>query len=309
MPLLRRKRVLAAKIETTVGTAISLGTADAAFNVFNTVFQDSTEYLRREGQSSFASIGGSIGARMGTVTFETDLLTKVTTHPEWALAFLPACGYVATSNVYTPRTEAPGSNVKTLTIGGFQDGVYKQLSGCMGNGVWTFESGKPGRIAWTFSGVWTDPTDVAIIAPTYPTTQPVRFVSSALAVGSYAPKISTLTFDMGNQVVMREDSSTASGYRSAIITGRQPTITIDPESELIATLPWFTDFANRTQRAISWALSESNLGVSFSAPACQLQTPQEGNRNDLETHEVTFECNRSAAAGDDEMSITFDVTA
>jgi len=308
MPLLRRKRVLAAKIETTNGTPISVSGTDAAFNVFDTLFQDTTEYIRREGQGSFSSIVGSIGPRGGTVSFSLDVLPGTTTHPAWALAFLPACGFVASTNVYTPRTEAPGTNVKTLTIGGFQDGLYKQISGAVGTAVWRFEAGKPVMIDFTFTGIWSDPTDVAIISPTYPTTHPLRFVSSALAVGSYAPKVNNLTLDFGNQVALREDSSTAAGYRSAIITGREATIVIDPESELVATTPWHTDFSARTERAISWALSEGGIGLSFSAPKAQLQSPQEGNRNDIQTEDLTFQLNRSAAAGDDELSITFDVT-
>lgn len=310
MPLLDKKSVLAAKIETTPGTAESLAAANATMNVFNKRIIDQTEFIERMGQGAFGRIVGSHGARIGQATFETDLTPSTTTHPAWALAFLPACGLVASTDTYTPRTEAPGSNVKTLTIGLYTDGLYEQLHGCMGTFSIQFEAGRVPRIQWTFTGVYTKPSDVAILDPTYETTNPIRFVSSALAIGSYTPKIQSMSLDIGNQVVLREDSRSTTGFSYAVVTDRRPTLTLNPELDLVATAPYATDFENRTMRAISWAMSESNLGFSWSAPAGQLAgPPQPGNRGDIRTWELVYQLNKSDPTGDDELSWVFDVTA
>ena len=120
--MLRRKRVLAAKIESTIGTAETLAAADAAMNIYNPIIQATIDMEARQGQGGFGMFSSVPGGRIGVATFRTYLEWDGTvTEPSWADTFLPACGYVKTGQVYTPRTEAPGTNVKTLTIGVYQD--------------------------------------------------------------------------------------------------------------------------------------------------------------------------------------------
>ena len=130
MTLLKRKRVLAAKIESTPGTAEALTTAEAAFNAYDVMIQTETEMEQREGQGSFGMRPSVAGGYKGKVTFKHDAHWDGTaTEPAWADTFLPACGWVKSGQVYTPRTEAPGTNVKTLTIGVYIDGMRKLLRG------------------------------------------------------------------------------------------------------------------------------------------------------------------------------------
>ena len=56
MPLLRRKSVLAAKIESTSGTAESLSASDAAFNVFDLTMTPTIAMTPRPSQGSFSSL-------------------------------------------------------------------------------------------------------------------------------------------------------------------------------------------------------------------------------------------------------------
>src|SRR5690606_13116157 len=124
--------------------------------------------------------------------------------------FLPACGWVENAGVFTPKTAPPGTvaGVKTLTIGTYEDGLFKRLRGCMGNAVFTFIAGQKVMVAFTFTGIWDDPSDVAILTPTYPTTKPPRFANSGFSIGGsggWEPKLEQLTIDLGNEVVLRED--------------------------------------------------------------------------------------------------------
>ena len=95
MTLLRKKRVLAAKIETTAGTAIALGSADAAFNVYDAEIQPNIETIERQSEGSFSQQSSIAGSRSGTVTFKTYLEGDGAGGvPDWASTFLPACGAV-----------------------------------------------------------------------------------------------------------------------------------------------------------------------------------------------------------------------
>mgnify|MGYP003652821754 CR=1 FL=1 len=130
MTQLKRKRVLAAKTETTPGTAESLAGSEAAFNVYNIIAQQEIDMDSREAQGGFGMHSSLAAGRKGRITFSVDASWDGTaTEPSWADTFLPACGWVKSSQVFTPRTEVPGSNVKTLTLAIYQDGMRKILSG------------------------------------------------------------------------------------------------------------------------------------------------------------------------------------
>jgi hypothetical protein len=192
-----------------------------------------------------------------------------------------------------------------LTIGLYIDGLKKMLHGCAGNAVFEFISGKPVNINWTFQGIWNAPTSVAILAPDYPTDSPLRFASSAIIFGAaYTPRLSRATLDLGNQVVMVEDSTTESGYKHAMIVGRKPTFKIDAETELIATYDWYGRFLAGTQTDLSMVLGTTGNQVTFTAPKIQITNINEGDRNKVQVENVEYQLNRNADPGDDELVIT-----
>ena len=160
MVMLKRRRVMAAKTEVTPGTAVSLANADGAFNAYDVMIQATIDVEEREAQGAFNRLSGVPGARTGTVTFRTDLGWDGTaTLPTWATILLPACGWVNSAGTLTPRSEAPGTNVKTLTLGVYEDGVLKTLAGAAGTFVLNCPTGKMAFIEWTFTGVWQDVPD------------------------------------------------------------------------------------------------------------------------------------------------------
>lgn len=307
MPLLKRKRVMAAKVETTIGTAESLTASEGAFNAYNVMIQPTIEVEEREGQGGFGYLPGSPGARQGVATFRTDLgWDGTSTMPTWASVLLPACGFVETSQVYTPRSEAPGSNVKTLTIGCYIDGVLKRIAGAVGTFQLVLPTGRMGYIDWTFTGVWQAPTDASIIAPTYPTASPIRFASATATYDGVAQRVEQVTIDAGNEVVMREDPTTAAGYISALITNRKPIISAAPESQLVATDDTYGDWIAAAQAEWEIELDGPNGStITISAPKAQIQNAQEGDRNRMVTNDIEWFCGKNGATHDEELSITF----
>lgn len=308
MPLLKKKHVLAAKIETTSGTAESLTASEAAFNVFDLSMQPNIAFTERQGNGSFSQMPAVRELMGGTCSFKTEVYgSGAGGVPGWASTFLPACGWVNSTGTFSPKSELPGTNVKTLTIGTYIDGVRHLMRGCSGTFTMNFETGKLASINWTFTGVWVSSSDVAILAPTYPTALPIRVANATFTIGSWSPCFQNLTIDAGNEVFLREcaTNTDGSGYATAVITGRKVTGSINPEAELLATRPNYDDWIASTERAFSLAIQNATDKITVAMPKWQITNLQDGDRNGVVTHEINFQANKSAAAGNDEMTIAF----
>ena len=313
-PLLRRRSVVAAKQESEVGTAETLAASDGAFNAFDADIQPNIDFQEREGQSALSPLTGMPNARGGQVTFAVELHgsgSPGSPVPAWATTLLPACGMYDDSDVFkfdSRPPEASGSNTKTLTIGVYRDGLLKRLAGAMGTFVMRFTAGQIVRLEFTFTGTWVTPIDSALIAPNYPSQTPARCASSALTLDAWSPTWQELTVDIGNEVVLREDASKAAAYHSAVIVGRRVTGTINPESPLLATKDNYSDWLDLTQRAMALPVGSGSANgnqIDLAAPAWQITNIQEADRNGILAQDISFQLNRSADAGDDELTITW----
>lgn len=307
MTILKKIRVLAAKVETTPGTAETLTAAEAAFNAYGVMFQPTIAVDPRPAQGQFGSLHGVSGARQGKATFRTDIGWSGTGIPSWASVFLPACGWVNNgSGVFTPRSEAPGTNVKTLTLACYMNGMRKMLVGAVGTFTMVCPAGRLAAIDWEFTGVWVTPTDTAILSPTYPADTPIRFASSTVAWGSESPKVESLTFNAGNVIHLREDPSTVQGYSSGIITDRSPRITCNPEAVLVATHDRHGEWTSHTEAAFSAILTPNGSDtLTIAAAKAQLLNNQEGDRGGLVADQVELGCNINPSAANAELTLTF----
>ena len=311
MPLLKRIRTLAAKVEATPGTAEALTNAEGVFNAYDVMLQPSIAMTDREGSGSFNHLTAISEGQTATVTFRTDLAWDGTaTEPTIFSVLMPACGWTETTNVWKPRSEAPGTNVKTVTLGVYVDGLLKTIKGAVGSWVMTLPTGRMITIEWTFTGVYVEPTSTAIIAPTYPTDAPLRFASAAACTfNSVAMKVEQITIDAGNEVVMLEDPTQASGFIHGIITNRRPTINANPESVLTATQNRHNIWTTSTAYAIQITLdgpSTSTLGIT--APKAQILNIQEADRNRVVVDDIEFLCTKNGATQNEELYFTFTPT-
>ena len=309
MPLLRRRAVFAAKAEAVVGTAEAITVAEGAFNARDFSIQPTVAVTRREGQGGFNYLAGIPEGMMGTCSIVHDLSYDGTTIPTWASVLLPACGWVDTAGTFSPVSSGPGANgVKTLTIAHYKDGKRSLLSGAMGTFKISCPTGKVAFITFTFTGKYSsNETDTAIIAPTYPTTLPMRFSPGVLTWNSVDLCTSNVEVDAGNSVIMREcvDVADRSGYKSAIVTNRAPVITADPESELVATQDRDAKWLTSTPEAFSMRVGVALASIVIAAPKAQLENKQQGNRSDMMTDDVTWLATAGSAA-DTELTIAFD---
>lgn len=311
MSLLRRKTVFAAKAESTVGTAETLTNSEGAFNVYDLLVQPNIAMTQREGQGAFNYLAAVAGGRQGTATFSTDISWGGDggSLPTWATVLLPACGWVNSSGTFKPVTLKPGtssSDPRTITIGAYVDGKRRLLSGCMGTFSIDLPTGAMPRINWTFTGKWEGESDESILAPTYPTDLPSRCAGDTFQLNNANICVASATIDAGNSVVMRECTTHVSGYASAIVTNRQPTFTADPEAVLVATLDRYGALVASTEYELEYKLPTAGSGtIIFLAPKAQLQTAVQGNRNDIVTDDLTWQCNKNGTTNGEELTIQF----
>jgi len=319
--MIKRKRVLAAKLESVVGTAEELTAADAAMNIYDAMIQPDIEFEERPGQGTLSPEPGVPGPRGGTATFSVEWHGSGTAEdtggesvPAWASVFLPCCGLVSTSgakNVFTPITGVPAAAAygqRTCTIATYVDGTKRMLAGCMGDAVFRFVAGKVVKVDFTFTGVWQAPTTTAILEPTYPTVLPLRMASAGLAITEdSACKISEFTVSLNNNVVLREDVNGASGFISAMITERLIRGEFDPEAVAASNTSTHANWLTSTEQQVDWSLGAGSDGntVAFDIPKAQFRNLQEGDRNGRVTNQIEFQANRDADTGDDEFQITF----
>lgn len=313
--ILTRRKLLAVEIETTPGTQETALDADAAFNVFDLKLNPTIPFAPRDGQGGFSQLAQVGGPRMGTAEFTTQLIGGATL-PFWAQRLLPACGWVESARIYSPVLAPPGTaGVKTVTLSSYENGVLKKLFGAMGNPVFEFVAGEVVTIKWRFVGKWEKTvTDTSPLAPTFPLAEApslLRFVNAGMTIGAWSPKMSRMTIDGGNNLVMVENGNHAdeTGYAHAIVSGRRVNGKIDPQATLVATKNLYGDWLELVESAFEFGLAEATAnGVLFASPKFQVVNAQLGERQGVQTDDIEFQLNPSSvtAGVGNELTIEFD---
>jgi hypothetical protein len=304
MGLNANRKILAAKIETTAGTAISVTGSDAAILVYDPIIQSEVVVNdRRPAGAAHGSLPGVPGAKPGSATFRVEVRGKGATGlPLWATALLPACGMKANASTYSPISAA--ADKKTITLAIYEDGLLKTLYGAMGSVKFTFPAGGIATAEFTFRGLFTaNPSDTSLLTPTQDTSIPPTVGSGAFTLDGVTPRLSSAEIDLGNEVIDRP-APTSAGLLHAFIVNRAPKFTADPEAVVVATDPVFTELLAGTTNALSIVLNGgTNNTVTFGSPKVQYQKVTTGNRNGLLTHSI--ECGLAYDSGNDELTIAF----
>lgn len=321
MPLIRKRRILAAETEATPGTAETLVAADAAIVVYNPIIQPNIDMERREGFNvGGEDLSGVSGQRAGTCTFQTDFWWDGTaTEPFWATELLPACGWVLSTNTFSPYLEPPGSNVKTLTLAvdQIENGtcLRKSIYGAVGNFRMVFPAGRRAYIEWTFQGVWATPTDTgAVLSPTYPTDAPLKFSTGTVAFNSNNLCVEQAEINSGNTLTAKQCQDNAAGIDYFLITDRQTTITANPEGDLVANADHYGDFISHTEALLNIEIQgpapvASTSTIDFNINKAQVQSISEADREGIVIDQITWQANKNGANDNQSMQIVFTPSA
>lgn len=307
MSLLVRKTQVAIEQEGTEGTAETIVAADATLHMNPTFKPDTPMNERPVASASMSPFASVPGARSMVMEFDVELKGSgaAGTAPEFSDA-LQACGFSETIVGSTSVTYEPASDsVPSATVAMYMDGVCAKMWGARGNVSLALKAGGFAVLHFRFVGADYSLTDVALLSGvSYQSTKPQPFLNASFSISSYAALIENLTFDMNNELVLREDPSKQSGHFSTLITNRAPVLTLDPESVLVATEDFFGDLRSGTEGALSLVLGATAGNIcTITAPKVQYTDISPANRTGLQTLGINCQLNRSS--GDDEFSIAF----
>ena len=210
---------------------------------------------------------------------------------------------------YTPVS----TGFESLTMYVYFDGLRHIMTGSRGTFTAEGEAGSFGTFSFTFTGDFNVATDVAIpSAPTYESTLPPQIELAALAVAGgeddvdFALCAQSFSIDMGIEVVPRECINGPNSLEGAIITGRSPTATFNPEVELEATHPFWSNLSS--QDRVVWALRVGSVQgnvVAFQAPYAQYTGVTYGDRDGIRIYDVNMSLRTPSGGGNDELRIVF----
>lgn len=302
--LIERSQV-ACEIEAVEGTAETLEAADA-FLAFAASFSPAQEVKERNpGTSSLSPHPGVPGKRSATMSFDVELGgTGNAGDPLPFADALKACGVQETLVANTSATYAPASDsVPSVTIALYDDGKIYKMWGARGKFTIDFVDGEPAVIHFEFTGAdWSEADGNLLAGVSYNTTLPPAFIGAQLTIDAYSAIIEKLTLDSGNNVTLRPDANASSGHKSAVITSRRPTITLDPENVLVATHDFLGKWRSGTQMALSTTLgSAAGNTIAVTMPKIQYQEAGLGDRSGISIFELTGLCCQNS--GDDEWQI------
>lgn len=281
-PLITRQRLVALKTESTSGTAISLANADAAINCYDTTYTPEVNMSERESQGTYdANLPSVPGARAGRLSFRTDFFGGDSA-ALWFARILPHAGFTVSSGTATAVGSASATHA---TVAAYVDGVFHSLAGCAVSSLEiAFERGEPIYMTVEYMGKYAAPTDVALLAPTYPTTQPERFASGNFTLGGAELPTFSGSIRVENAVEMRPDPTDATGYLHAQITRQTITASVIAEASLMADRNDFSLWLASTAQTLALTTADSCV---ITLPGMQRTNVTPGDSNGI--HNRTLE--------------------
>jgi hypothetical protein len=303
--ILSRKKTLVMKTETTAGTAETLTAAEAVYVGFDVSITPDENFIERAAQGTFSHEAGVQPPQTGTAKFKIELGGNgASVPPAWATTIFPALGLVASGAVFKVKSEAPGTSTKTLTIEVRNDGLVDRIYGAMGDAEFTFQNGQIAMADCTFRGIYWNGSGTTF-TPTYPTIKTARFDHASVLWTSTIP-CSTASIKLGNDVQVVQDATTSTGFKYAVITGRKVAGDLNPESAR-ANAHRIAQTAN-TEAQLTIAVHNDTAAfntATFVMPKAQRRNVSPADDGGVRRDAVSFQANRSAAAGDDELTVTF----
>lgn len=316
MALLMRTQVLYAKAEASYGVEPSptLAGTDAVLTSGLTITPLAGPTVARD--LNRPTLGNDQQLRVGTmvaVSFSVEVAGSAAagTAPPYS-ALLSACKFTgaqaspAVSYSFTPNSStSDGSVYMAWQMGG----VQHKISGARGDVSLSMNAGEIPKWKFTFTGLYSTPTDTAALTPNwsdYRVPVPVTNANTTtFSLHSISGVMSKFSLAMNNQVVYRN----VVGSESVIITDRAPSGSIAFEAGLMATKNWFTTAKNATLGALSLvhgsgvSPSAGNI-ITLSSSRLQLVNPTYAEEDGIAMIQTDFVLVPSDS-GNDEITITF----
>lgn len=297
---LGRKLAAAAKIETTYGTPPAFNQATDALLLYenqNPIQVEPNVIDIVPIRPSFTKVKSIIGRqlyRFSGVTFLQGPENLGAGTPWRFGPLLRACGLQQTVNaassiIYAPRS----SNFESLAMELYMDGYKHVMAGAYGTVTFEAAAGEGMRCTFDMTGLYAEPTVVAIPAQTLETVKAPTFVSASAFIAGQAVVLKSVRFTLGVAVSERLDANAANALAGLIITDRNPTVEMVVEVDTFFR-NYFADLTAATTHALSWTLgTTSGNRTVFSFPQAQLTAHPYGDSNSIRTFNLSYKIQHS----------------
>lgn len=199
-------------------------------------------------------------------------------------------------------------DAEVVTIEHQNDGFFFKARSANGN--MTFEAGanKAMFLDFAFQGPKDSFGDKAMTVITRDEEDPPIVKNAELKLDAFSPVFSMLTFDMGNNVILRENGNASgdSGFETARITDRTPKITLSCELELKATFDFFDKLDKGTKVALQMKVGSVNeKEIWYFADFLEFDDIPNVDNNGISSLEVSADCTGKANGANDEWEFLF----
>lgn len=307
MPLLSRKRVLLAKVETTYGIdPTPTGAANAILVKNLNVTPQDADFAKRDLVRPFLGNDQDLPAGIrAMVDFEVEVAGSgaAGTVPGWG-ALMRACAMSETVVASTSVTYAPiSTGFESVTLYFNVDGVLHKLTGARGSFTMAMKVKEVPTFKFTLTGIYNAVTDTAAPVPVYTAWQvplPVTNINTTpFTLFGFAAVMSDLSMDLKATIVHR---TLVGGAEAVLFTDREPEGSITIEATTVAAKDWWTIGKSATLGAL--ALTHGTVAgnkVAINAGQVQLTKPSYQDMDGVQM--LQFGMQLLPNAGNDELSI------
>lgn len=259
--------------------------------------------------ASLSPFPAVMGKRSAKLSFTTELRGSgaAGTAPDYGLLF-KACAMAETIVGGASVTYKPASDKSTFTracITAYVDGLRIMYLGCMGTFAIELPLNGVPVVKWDFTAADFVVADAALVpGSAYQAVAPAPVMVTGFSFAGFNFDIASLSLALNNRVALRQSANVPGGHVNALVTGREPSGSFDPEAVLKATKDLFADWEAGAQVALSIVIGSTAGNIcTLTAPKCQYADAGFGDRAGLLTYEAPFVMNRNT--GDDEISVAF----
>lgn len=281
----RKYMVLAAKAEAVEGTAETLTATEGKLEVYDFKYDPQPEFNQRPAmRNTLTQLPSVRGGGAMEFSFRFPLKGSDTTAdsiPVWD-PLMVAAQFKQTVNVgtdvtYTPNDSPPGASI---TMGVYIDGTSLKIRGARCTAwklVWNPTTFPVVECAFRGILVGTGFTDTAILAPTYPSTQPQVVHAGAMTLDGLALTASEVSIEANIQSTLKYEAGKEHGLLSVWTSRNGYTMAVNPELELAATKAWLKKMMENTVMAFAAVVGSGSTGEQIDLAADQFKAEAHGD--------------------------------
>lgn len=202
--------------------------------------------------------------------------------------------------------------IPSLSIGMSKDGVREAIKAARGTVSFSGRIGEPMIMTFEFQGGLSENSGASsqdagnVTGVTYTAQVPpvlldadlVHMKSGTAWTDRYGPCIASIDIAMANEIGFRECMADAAGIQETVLSGRAPTIAIDPELVTEGTWDYLEQFTDNTpSRANFFVGSAAQNSFEFRMPGISWTAATTGDRNGIATRQLTGALNGGSQTG------------